>query len=479
MPSGINLGRKVHEFIYSFNTNDRYADYSAKPTNKKHSAQRSKADSYQSSGKDQRSSQFTSPILDYSFNAPDLALTGDFDTHNEGVSETILAWRHIELWTRKHHTDLNETLNPPVTRNDISNAENDLNVEFPPSMVTSLRIHDGQDFSGSFKDYCGLFFTLELMLLDKIVEMTRTWRKVSDKLNGQILQKKLNHDVLLDLKSPELTYENDFHETLHKSGKRDGEYQQVETFNFEVNPNLEDDLKRKHDTHRIGQRAASGLRKQSLIPANTVHGVYAHRDWIPVITDNAGNHVAVDLSPAVNGVYGQVILFGREFDTKYVVASTWGDFLLNFAKDLESGNYIIRSEETFDDIMAGDGELSYWDKESKIEKSYFDVLKDRAIESFESRKSQSTKLPQLAAQPANVNASYTYDGSQLLDINESKTYNGPPEMSESKVSLEPLSKEYSRGSSTTETYIDAESGKIDKQVVDLESLQEKFDNVAI
>lgn len=449
MPKGnINIGKRLSEFIYSFNTNDRYADYNtnelskkAAPRSRHHLKSVSNATEYvtspigsplvggdsgidgsrtssiSGSGKfafkrrsffGKVSTKLTSPVLDNSYNSPDVALAGDFDIQNEGVSETVLAWRHIELWTNKHHSDLAETLSPPVTRNDISKAEQDLNIEFPPSVVASLRIHDGQDFSGSYKDYSGLFFTLQLMSLDKIVEMTMNWRKVSDKINDKMLQRKLNNDILMNLKSPELTHETEFHNNLsknketHKSRGNGPSYQALDTTNHEVNPNLEHDLKIATLKYDVSSKAAnlsvarSNLQNQASVPPNTVHDVYAHRDWIPMITDNAGNHIAIDLSPAVNGKYGQVILFGRDFDIKYVVANTWGDFLLNFAKDLETGNYIIRSDELVDDIMASDGELLFYDKRNRIERNYFDVLKERVVAKYEARKNHSQRTRQRA-----------------------------------------------------------------------------------
>ncbi|GMM33426.1 Smi1 protein [Saccharomycopsis crataegensis] len=469
MPKNI-ISKKFSQLLYSFNTNDRYADYGGDGAGSSSSKSRKSSQrGFSHSSKDlissptlnggattttasssRRSSWFgspklTSPVLDHSFNSPNMALSGDFDIHNEGVSETILAWRHVELWTNKHHSDLNETLNPPVTRNDIGMAEKDLNIEFPPSVVTSLRIHDGQDFTGSFKDYCGLFFGLELMSLDKVVEMTKNWRKVSDKVLDSIVQNKLNHDILMGLKSPELTHDSEFHKRTHKEKQRStsaANYQSLETFNYEVNPNLERDLEKTTLQYDITEKEAnirgvkSSLLNQLSVPPNAIHGTYAHRDWIPLLTDNSGNHVAVDLSPAPDGTYGQVILFGREFDTKYVVAPTWGDFMLNFAKDLESGNYIIRSDELVDDIMAGEGELCYYSRETKQEMGYFEVMKQRAVEAWQAQ--QQIKISKRQhSKPASMvvggeeevglyndnTKNYSYEESELLDIPEGSALN--------------------------------------------------------
>lgn len=96
--------------------------------------------------------------------------------------------------------------------------------------------------------------------------------------------------------------------------------------------------------------------------------------WIPMITDSAGNHVAVDMAPAKHGVEGQVILVGRDFDTKYVVAPNWGEFMLMFLKDLNSRSWHINYTDSNDS-----GELVYYDRERGQELEYFDVLVSRVV----------------------------------------------------------------------------------------------------
>uniref|UniRef100_V5ETS7 Knr4/Smi1-like domain-containing protein n=2 Tax=Kalmanozyma brasiliensis (strain GHG001) TaxID=1365824 RepID=V5ETS7_KALBG len=81
-------------------------------------------------------------------------------------------------------------------------------------------------------------------------------------------------------------------------------------------------------------------------PHKWVRAEYSCRGWIPLITDHAGNYIGVDLSPhpAGGGSAGQVILFGRDFDTKVVCwkgegAGGWGRFLQTFADELETGEF--------------------------------------------------------------------------------------------------------------------------------------------
>ncbi|KAI0093585.1 hypothetical protein BDY19DRAFT_982573 [Irpex rosettiformis] len=78
------------------------------------------------------------------------------------------------------------------------------------------------------------------------------------------------------------------------------------------------------------------------IPPGWVRKEYSSRGWIPLIADKAGNYLGVDLSPGESGVIGQVIVFGRDFDTKVVMyrgdgEHGWAKWLSGFVDDLESG----------------------------------------------------------------------------------------------------------------------------------------------
>lgn len=81
------------------------------------------------------------------------------------------------------------------------------------------------------------------------------------------------------------------------------------------------------------------------IPPGWVRPEYAHRGWVPLATDKAGNYLGVDLDPLPGGggVAGQVIVFGRDFDTKVVLwrgdgPNGWAHWLAGFVDDLEAGD---------------------------------------------------------------------------------------------------------------------------------------------
>ncbi|KAF4604163.1 Cell wall assembly regulator [Pleurotus pulmonarius] len=78
------------------------------------------------------------------------------------------------------------------------------------------------------------------------------------------------------------------------------------------------------------------------LPPGWVRKEYSQRGWIPLISDKTGNYVGIDLNPAENGSVGQVIVFGRDFDTKVVLWNGdgpvgWAKWLASFVDDLEAG----------------------------------------------------------------------------------------------------------------------------------------------
>ena len=78
------------------------------------------------------------------------------------------------------------------------------------------------------------------------------------------------------------------------------------------------------------------------IPSGWVRKSYSQRGWIPLIADKAGNYVGIDLNPGESGSVGQVIVFGRDFDTKVVLwkgdgPTGWAKWLVSFVEELEIG----------------------------------------------------------------------------------------------------------------------------------------------
>lgn len=84
------------------------------------------------------------------------------------------------------------------------------------------------------------------------------------------------------------------------------------------------------------------LATMASVPPSWIKQLYACRGWIPLLSDRTGNYVGVDLDPGPGGSWGQVIVFGRDFDRKCVLwkgdgEGGWGKWLSAFVDELESG----------------------------------------------------------------------------------------------------------------------------------------------
>ncbi|KAG6867947.1 hypothetical protein C0993_009198 [Termitomyces sp. T159_Od127] len=102
------------------------------------------------------------------------------------------------------------------------------------------------------------------------------------------------------------------------------------------------------------------------IPPGWIRKSYSQRGWIPLIADKAGNYVGVDLNPDESGAVGQVIVFGRDFDTKVVLwrgdgPAGWAKWLASFAEELENGDgFEIGTGDASDDSEDDLGYESYF-----------------------------------------------------------------------------------------------------------------------
>ena len=65
----------------------------------------------------------------------------------------------------------------------------------------------------------------------------------------------------------------------------------------------------------------------SAVPEGTVHAVYASGRWVPFASDGAGNHLAIDLDPGPDGTPGQVISFGVDEATRFLLAPSAAAFV--------------------------------------------------------------------------------------------------------------------------------------------------------
>ncbi|WP_409525990.1 SMI1/KNR4 family protein [Nitrincola sp. MINF-07-Sa-05] len=81
------------------------------------------------------------------------------------------------------------------------------------------------------------------------------------------------------------------------------------------------------------------------VPRGHIKEIYCSRNWIPFSKDYGGNNYAIDLDPGPNGRAGQVIVFGRDFDTKFVLSLNLTAFVQYYLDSLDAGKYIKEDEQ--------------------------------------------------------------------------------------------------------------------------------------
>ena len=251
------------------------------------------------------------------------------------------SWKRIDAWAEENYPELHDQLCEGATSNDLNELEHMLDCSLPPDVRESLMIHDGQERGGM---PTGIIFSSMLLDCEEIVQEWENWRKV-------------NQELLYDTSLPKspAPAKTSTDRTSTGSGSSNGEASSSRS----APPAPTDPGSWKQDL----------LKRQKCFPPNAVRRVYSHPAWIPLARDWGGNNLAVDLAPGPAGNWGQVILFGRDYDTKYVVARSWAAFLAIVADDMNSGRWYV-DEDTL--------ELKLREfKQSRIEPAYFDILRWR------------------------------------------------------------------------------------------------------
>lgn len=361
----LKIKQKIEEFIYLLSTEDKYSEYDSRK-------------SFNRVNKPDLEN-----LLQYSSSPNQQEQLSEDNRQNtlEGVHEVKLAWRHIKQWLVKFAPDLNSSLQSKCTDSDLRDFQQDLHISLPNCVVEFFKLTDGQsNFSNINIETSGLFFGLKLMALDEIMIMTENWRKVSRVLNTEISQIKqtTNFHELSRLPMSHLS-------TNQYRKKFNGSEESSTRSSAEIRTSRSSSASSYNSEQYLSSQFNIPIQRS--IPPGAVHETFAHPMWIPMVTDEVGNYIGIDLSPPPNGSgkYGQVILFGREFDFKYKVADNWGDFLLIFANDLELGNWDIKENRKNHDgdlFIGNEGELVFVDKTTKAEIPYLEVLKRRTLEKW-------------------------------------------------------------------------------------------------
>ncbi|KAI9677633.1 MAG: Cell wall assembly regulator [Caeruleum heppii] len=244
------------------------------------------------------------------------------------------AWKRIDRWAEENYEELFDQLADGASSNDLNELEHMLDCSLPMEVRESLQVHDGQERGGR---PTGIIFGCMLLDCEEIVQEWQQWRKVNDDFLNEQSQRQQSQ-------SP-------FRPFAGGSSSAPPTQQSP-------NPLWRQDLQSRQDSQ----------------PPNAIQKVYAHPGWIPLARDWGGNNLAVDLAPGPMGKWGQVIIFGRDYDCKCVVARSWSAFLATVADDL-GGEKVYVDEET--------QELKLREfKTTTVEPGYLDILRWRMDQKY-------------------------------------------------------------------------------------------------
>ncbi|CAK7228500.1 Cell wall assembly regulator [Sporothrix eucalyptigena] len=313
------------------------------------------------------------------------------------------SWRRIDKWAEEHYPELFDQLCEGCTNNDLNELEHILDCSLPNDVRESLQQHDGQERGGN---PTGIIFGCMLLDCEEIVQERDNWRKV----NSEYLSAAAAAAAAAARAPPPL-------KTVDSFG--DGIASASGSARSSVD-NGEGSSRAPSVTSNGGNSSwrQELLARQQSVPAGAIQKAYAHPAWIPLVRDWGGNNLAIDLAPGPRGQWGQVIMFGRDYDTKYVVARSWSAFLALVADDLSSGKWFI-DEDT--------NELKLREfKSTRVEPPYFDILRWRMDQKYNRRvNKRKSVVPGAAgsptgspyASPTEPNASARGRPLQRLSIN--------------------------------------------------------------
>lgn len=254
------------------------------------------------------------------------------------------SWGKIDRWADENYPELFDQLCEGCTSNDLNDLEHQLDCTLPQDVRESLQMHDGQERGGI---PTGIIFSSMLLDCEEIVQEWENWRKV-------------NQEFLLEPTFPRPAVPS----KAQGSGSSSGHASSSAAAASSSAPTSPRNTNWRQDL----------LARQDCVPPNAIQKAYAHPAWIPLVRDWGGNNLAIDLAPGPKGQWGQVILFGRDYDTKYVVARSWAAFLGVVADDLSSGRWFV-DEDTH--------ELKLREfKQTRVEPGYFDILRWRMDQKY-------------------------------------------------------------------------------------------------
>lgn len=243
------------------------------------------------------------------------------------------SWRRIDGWAEDKYEELYDQLAEGASSNDLNELEHMLDCSLPMDVRESLQIHDGQERGGM---PTGIIFGCMLLDCEEIVQEWQQWRAVS-------------HEYFEKARPRSVFASRSFAGAGPSSSPHHAP---------PAGPLWKQDLMARQDSQ----------------PPNAVQKVYAHPGWIPLARDWGGNNLAVDLAPGPAGTWGQVIIFGRDFDCKYVVSRSWASFLATVADDLGGDRWYV--DEDSNELRLREF------KTTTVEPAYLDILRWRMDQKY-------------------------------------------------------------------------------------------------
>ncbi|ANB14716.1 Smi1p [Sugiyamaella lignohabitans] len=299
-----------------------------------------------------------------------------------------LSWKRIDRWVDANYPELYDQLSYPATSADLNELESDLDCTLPLEVRDSYMVHDGQERGGR---PTGLFFNICILDLEGIVEEWTHWKNTAIRLNNVVRSQRQQKQALSSSSAAASSSSSSQQQLRSVSASSSSSSSAL------VPPHMKQQAQQTPQQIQQQQQhyknTLNWIQRQESVPEGAIQPVYAHPAWIPLAKDFEGNNIAVDLAPGKKGRWGQVILFGRDFDRKYVIAPSWGAFLASFADDLEAGDHSI-------DEDLEEGSLMFRAPNGRLI-PYFDVLKSRVERSVRlARKQQGIQSPVIGSNGA-------------------------------------------------------------------------------
>ncbi|KAF2005376.1 cell wall assembly and cell proliferation coordinating protein [Amniculicola lignicola CBS 123094] len=283
------------------------------------------------------------------------------------------SWRRIDRWVEDHYEELFDNLCEGATSNDINELEHELDATLPGDVRDSLQVHDGQERGGL---PTGILFGCMLLDCEEIVQEWQNWRKVAEE---------------------------------YLTTKPDYRAPQIPIKAFAGSSTAPPVAEVKQGTNPLWRQEL--LARQGSQPPDAVQKAYAHPAWVPLARDWGGNYLAVDLAPGPAGIWGQIIIYGRDYDCKFVVARSWGQLMGMIADDIASDKVNI-DEET------GELKLLEFKKKQNVEPPYLEILRWRTDQKYGRRPLK--KRPQ-----SGLRVNSNVPGSAGPSSNHSSPYGSP------------------------------------------------------